>query len=66
MLEMKVVLRAVVERFAIEPVGEQAERARRRSITISPSRGCEVLLRERVPERPNERSPAERVPVAAA
>ncbi len=47
MLEMKVVLRAVVERFAIEPVGERAETARRRSITISPSRGCEVLLRER-------------------
>jgi cytochrome P450 len=47
MLEMKVVLRAVVERFRIEPVGERAETARRRSITISPSRGCEVLLRER-------------------
>jgi cytochrome P450 len=47
MLEMKVVLRAVVQRFAIEPVGKQAERARRRSITISPSRGCEVTLRER-------------------
>jgi len=49
MLEMKVVLRAVVERFAIEPIGEQAETARRRSITISPSRGCEVRLRERRP-----------------
>lgn len=65
MLEMRVVLRAVVQRFAIEPVGQQAETARRRSITISPSRGCEVLLRERVPERVGERSPAERVPVAA-
>jgi cytochrome P450 len=47
MLEMKVVLRAVVERFALKPVGEQAETATRRSITISPSRGCEVTLRER-------------------
>ncbi|MGH2880093.1 MAG: cytochrome P450 [Solirubrobacteraceae bacterium] len=47
MLEMKVVLQAVVERFALEPVGEQAETAMRRSITISPSRGCEVVLRKR-------------------
>jgi hypothetical protein len=46
MLEMKVVLRAVVERFALSPVGEQAETAMRRSITISPSRGCEVILSE--------------------
>ena len=66
MLEMKVVLRAVVERFAIAPVGERAETARRRSITISPSRGCEVVLRERrglaaasAPAEP------ERVPVAS-
>jgi cytochrome P450 len=48
-LEMKVVMRAALARFALEPVGEQAERARRRSITISPSRGCEVVLRDRRP-----------------
>jgi hypothetical protein len=29
------------------PVGERPESARRRSITISPSRGCEVTLRAR-------------------
>ncbi|HEX5309401.1 MAG TPA: cytochrome P450 [Solirubrobacteraceae bacterium] len=64
MLEMKVVLRAVVERFGIEPVGERAETAQRRSITISPSRGCEVTLRER--ERPlPAAAPSERVAVAA-
>lgn len=68
MLEMKIVLRAVIERNLVLPVGERPERARRRSITISPSRGCEVVLRERpganaehapaVDERVDERVPA--------
>jgi cytochrome P450 len=49
MLEMKIVLRAVIERHLLLPVGERPERARRRSITISPSRGCEVVLRRRTP-----------------
>lgn len=63
MLEMKVVLRAVAQRFAIEPVGK-GETAQRRSITISPSRGCEVRLRER--SNPAEDTLAfERVAVAA-
>jgi cytochrome P450 len=47
MLEMKIVLRAVIERNLLLPVGSRPETARRRSITISPSRGCEVILRER-------------------
>jgi cytochrome P450 len=47
MLEMKIVLRAVIERNMLFPVGDRPETARRRSITISPSRGCEVILRER-------------------
>ncbi|HTA15956.1 MAG TPA: cytochrome P450 [Solirubrobacteraceae bacterium] len=47
MLEMKIVLRAVIEHNLLLPVGERPETARRRSITISPSRGCEVILRER-------------------
>jgi cytochrome P450 len=64
MLEMKVVLRAVVERFALEPVGEQAETATRRSITISPSRGCEVVLRRRGDARPSRLASGERVPLA--
>ncbi len=46
MLEMKIVLRAVLERNVLLPVGDRPETARRRSITISPSRGCEVILRE--------------------
>jgi cytochrome P450 len=48
MLEMKLVLRAVLERCELYPVGERPERARRRSITISPSRGAQVMLRERM------------------
>jgi cytochrome P450 len=47
MLEMKIVLRAVIEHNLLLPVGNRPEIARRRSITISPSRGCEVILRER-------------------
>jgi cytochrome P450 len=49
MLEMKIVLRAVLERCELRPVRAQPETARRRSITISPSRGAEVLLRDRRP-----------------
>ncbi|HEX3691924.1 MAG TPA: cytochrome P450 [Solirubrobacteraceae bacterium] len=58
MLEMKVVLRAVLARFAIAPVGENAETAKRRSITISPSRGCEVRLAERHRHAPFSSEPA--------
>jgi cytochrome P450 len=47
MLEMKIVLRAAIERNLLFPVGDRPETARRRSITISPSRGCEIELRER-------------------
>jgi cytochrome P450 len=45
-LEMKIVLRAILSRSEILPIGPP-ERARRRSITISPAHGCRVLLRER-------------------
>lgn len=64
MLEMKIVLRAVLERNALLPVGERPETARRRSITISPSRGCEVILRERPTEK-RERASDERVAAIA-
>jgi len=53
MLEMKIVLRAVIAHDVLVPVGEHAETARRRSITVSPSRGCEVILRAR-PARARE------------
>jgi cytochrome P450 len=64
MLEMKIVLRAVLERNLVLPVGDRPERARRRSITISPSRGCEVILRAR-PEVGPDAEPAAEEKVAA-
>jgi cytochrome P450 len=63
MLEMKIVLRAVIEQNLLVPVGER-ETARRRSITISPSRGCEVILRERPPQAYEPPSPVNAVSVA--
>ena len=64
MLEMKIVLRAVVERNVLLPVGDHPETARRRSITISPSRGCEVMLRSR-PAATREGTTTERVTALA-
>ncbi|HEY5260926.1 MAG TPA: cytochrome P450 [Solirubrobacteraceae bacterium] len=55
MLEMKIVLRTVITQNVLVPVGEKPETARRRSITVSPSRGCEVILRAR-PAQARERS----------
>jgi cytochrome P450 len=64
MLEMKIVVRAVLERCEIEPAGGGPETTRRRSITFSPSRGATVLLRdrERAAARP---AAAARVPAPA-
>jgi len=45
--EMKIALRAVLERCELSAAGESRERTRRRSITISPARGSTVILRER-------------------
>jgi len=42
-LEMKEVLRAVAGRFALRPVSRGSERMRRRSITMTPSRGGYVV-----------------------
>ena len=47
MQEMKIVLRAALERFELAPAGDRAERAIRRSITFSPSRGATVVLKRR-------------------
>jgi cytochrome P450 len=45
MLEMRIVLRAVLRRGAIEAAGDGREPPRRRAITISPGRGARVRLR---------------------
>jgi cytochrome P450 len=47
LLEMKLVLRAALERYELQPAAARPEDARRRNITVSPTRGCEVVLRER-------------------
>jgi cytochrome P450 len=65
MLEMKLVLKAVLERCELHPVGDRPERARRRSITISPARGARVMLRERVGKTPAERPTPARAEVSA-
>lgn len=46
--EMKLVLAEAVRRFEIAPVEARTERARRRSVTVSPDRRATVLLRRRV------------------
>jgi cytochrome P450 len=46
-LEMKIVLRAVLERCELVPVAADRERARRRGITLSPAHGALLLLRDR-------------------
>ncbi|MGA2165816.1 MAG: cytochrome P450, partial [Solirubrobacteraceae bacterium] len=63
LLEMKVVLRTVLSRFEIHPASARPERARRRSITLSPARGGEVILRQR---RPRTGSPAPGLPARMA
>ena len=45
--EMKIVLAAVLRRFALMPGVGEPEVTVRRSITFSPSAGCSVVLRER-------------------
>jgi cytochrome P450 len=48
--EMKIVLRAVVERYDLASPSARPERTRRRSITLSPARGATVVLRARAPK----------------
>jgi cytochrome P450 len=60
-LEMKIVLRAVLAGSELAPVEPGHERARRRSITISPGAGARAVLRARRPARvpaPPSRRPA--------
>jgi hypothetical protein len=64
LLEMKLALRAVLERCELHPVGARGEQARRRNITVSPAGGCEVILRERTAKR-SVSAPPTAEPIAA-
>jgi cytochrome P450 len=62
--EMRIVLRATLERFGLSPASDHPERTARRSITFSPEGGATVVLRER--RRAGGRPPAPQPLVAAA
>jgi hypothetical protein len=64
LLEMRVVLRAALERFAVRPASAAPMRARRRMITITPVGGATVVLEPRV--RGRTEAPAEATAGAAA
>lgn len=51
LMEMKIVLREVLSRFELQPLEQRPERPRRRSITISPSKGAIVSLHQRAADR---------------
>jgi cytochrome P450 len=49
--EMKIVIRAVVERYELRPATDARETTARRSITFSPSGGATVVLSEKLVDR---------------
>ncbi len=51
LLEMKIVLRSVLEQSELAPASPGTEGARRRSITLSPRAGARTILRARRPAR---------------
>ena len=64
LLEMKLVLRAVLERCELRPASSTPEVTRRRGFTFSPSAGSNVILSRRTPAAPLEDAALERrVPV---
>jgi cytochrome P450 len=65
LLEMRIVLRAVFERFELEAAPGRPEVARRRSITVSPSRGASVILHARTAHAEQRRTEEPRTAVAA-
>jgi cytochrome P450 len=58
MLEMKIVLRALLEQNELAPAAAGDEGARRRSITLSPRAGSRAVLRAREPVRAVAERPA--------
>jgi hypothetical protein len=63
MQEMKIVLRAAMQRYELAPVGRRPERTARRSITFSPGGGATVVLHARRAASDRPRAPR---PLAAA
>jgi cytochrome P450 len=58
LLEMKIVLRAVLARYALRAPGTAPEVTRRRGITLSPSGGSRLILSERPADARHHPSPA--------
>ncbi|HEV3000863.1 MAG TPA: cytochrome P450 [Solirubrobacteraceae bacterium] len=58
-LEMRLVLKAVLSRYELEPTEAGMETTRRRAITYTPSRGASTIVRDRTPAS----APAEPDPV---
>ena len=65
LLEMKIAIRATLERYRLEPAAKHGEKTRRRSITISPAGGGTVILRERSPASSPPVARVQRVPATA-
>jgi cytochrome P450 len=59
LLEMKIVLRAVLARYALRAPGTAPEVTRRRGITLSPSGGSRLILSERPADARHRPSPAQ-------
>jgi cytochrome P450 len=65
LLEMKLVLRAALERHELRPASVTPERTRRRGIAFSPSRGARVILSRRAAAQMPEPARAAAEPVPA-
>lgn len=55
MLEMKTVLRAVLETMTVDPAGKRMERPKWRSVIVTPHAGSRVILRSRERRRDTQR-----------
>jgi cytochrome P450 len=49
--EMRIIIRAILERVQLRPADPAPERPRVRNITLAPERGCEVVLERPVPAK---------------
>jgi cytochrome P450 len=65
LLEMKLVLRAALQRHELRPASAVPEITRRRGIAFSPSGGSRVILTQRTVARAPRQTPAPAVPIPA-